>query len=77
MLTPRCLAAPGLAVLSVLLAAPVAAQAPTDFKGETVTVQIGYGPGGGYTDYHDVYVELADLFLCTRVLALTALEAAL
>ena len=34
-----------------------------------------YGPGGGYTDYHDVHVELADLFLCTRVLALTALEA--
>jgi acetylornithine deacetylase len=36
-----------------------------------------YGPGGGYTDYHDVHVELADLQLCTRVLALTALEAAL
>jgi acetylornithine deacetylase len=36
-----------------------------------------YGPGGGYTDYHDVHVELADLFLCTRVLALTALEATL
>lgn len=36
-----------------------------------------YGPGGGYIDYHDVHVELADLFLCTRVLALTALEAAL
>ena len=36
-----------------------------------------YGPGGGYTDYHDVHVELAELFLCTRVLALTALEAAL
>ncbi|HEY7433713.1 MAG TPA: M20/M25/M40 family metallo-hydrolase [Methylomirabilota bacterium] len=34
-----------------------------------------YGPGGGYTDYHDVHVDLADLFLCTRVLALTALEA--
>jgi acetylornithine deacetylase len=36
-----------------------------------------YGPGGGYTDYHDVHVDLADLFLCTRVLALTALETAL
>ncbi len=35
-----------------------------------------YGPGGGYTDYHDVHVDLADLFLCTRVLALTALDAA-
>jgi acetylornithine deacetylase len=34
-----------------------------------------YGPGGGYTDYHDVHVDLEDLFLCTRVLALTALEA--
>jgi acetylornithine deacetylase len=36
-----------------------------------------YGPGGGYIDYHDVHVYLEDLFLCTRVLALTALEAAL
>jgi acetylornithine deacetylase len=36
-----------------------------------------YGPGGGYTDYHDVHVDLADLFLCARVLALTALEAAI
>jgi acetylornithine deacetylase len=35
-----------------------------------------YGPGGGYTDYHDVHVELDDLFLCTRVLALAALDAA-
>lgn len=29
---------------------------------------------GGYTDYHDVHVDLEEL-LCTRVLALTALEA--
>ncbi len=36
-----------------------------------------YGPGGGYTDYHDVHVYLEDLFLCTRVLALAALEATL
>jgi acetylornithine deacetylase len=36
-----------------------------------------YGPGGGYTDYHDVHTYLEDLLLCTRVLALTALEAAL
>jgi acetylornithine deacetylase len=35
-----------------------------------------YGPGGGYTDYHDVHTVLDDLFLVTRVLALTALEAA-
>jgi tripartite-type tricarboxylate transporter receptor subunit TctC len=31
-------------------ALPAAAQAP-DFKGETVTIQIGYGPGGGYDTY--------------------------
>jgi acetylornithine deacetylase len=36
-----------------------------------------YGPGGGYTDYHDVHTRLEDLFVCTRVLALTALEAVL
>ena len=35
-----------------------------------------YGPGGGYTDYHDVHTNLDELFLVTRVLALTALEAA-
>ncbi|MBA2447650.1 MAG: M20/M25/M40 family metallo-hydrolase [Chloroflexi bacterium] len=34
-----------------------------------------YGPSGGYTDYHDVYTELDEMFLVTRVLALTALEA--
>ena len=34
-----------------------------------------YGPLGGYTDYHDVYSYLDDMFLVTRVLALTALEA--
>src|SRR5260370_18077412 len=36
-----------------------------------------YGPGGGYTDYHDVHVELAHLFLCTPVLAPTAPHATL
>jgi acetylornithine deacetylase len=34
-----------------------------------------YGPGGGYTDYHDVHTNLDELFLVTRVLALTALDA--
>ena len=34
-----------------------------------------YGPGGGYTDYHDVHTNLDELYLVTRVLALTALEA--
>ncbi len=32
-------------------ALPAAAQAPADFKGETLTIQIGYGPGGGYDTY--------------------------
>lgn len=36
-----------------------------------------YGPLGGYTDYHDVYTYLEDLFLVPRVLAATALEATL
>src|SRR5262245_39045797 len=47
---PR-LAALGLALLGIFLAAPAAAQAGADFKGETVTIQIGYGPGGGYDTY--------------------------
>jgi acetylornithine deacetylase/succinyl-diaminopimelate desuccinylase-like protein len=34
-----------------------------------------YGPLGGYTDYHDVYTYLDELFTVTRVLASTALEA--
>lgn len=34
-----------------------------------------YGPLGGYTDYHDVHTHLDEMFLVTRVLALTALEA--
>ncbi len=34
-----------------------------------------YGPLGGYTDYHDVYTYLDEIFTVTRVLALTALEA--
>ena len=34
-----------------------------------------YGPLGGYTDYHDVYTYLDEMFLVTRVQALTALEA--
>jgi len=38
-------------LLSLPLAAPAASQTPADFKGETVTVQIGYGPGGGYDTY--------------------------
>jgi len=37
----------------ISVSAPAAAQAPTpaNFKGETVTIQIGYGPGGGYDTY--------------------------
>lgn len=33
-----------------------------------------YGPLGGYTDYHDVYTDLDEMFTVARVLALTALE---
>jgi hypothetical protein len=44
--------------------------------GSTVTASCClYGPGGGYADYHDVHVNLDELYLVTRVLALTALEA--
>jgi tripartite-type tricarboxylate transporter receptor subunit TctC len=39
------------AVLTPLLATSAAAQTPADFKGETITIQIGYGPGGGYDTY--------------------------
>ena len=38
----------GIAALP-LYVAPAAAQA--DFKGETISIQIGYGPGGGYDTY--------------------------
>jgi tripartite-type tricarboxylate transporter receptor subunit TctC len=37
--------------LATALAGPVRAQSPVDFKGETITIQIGYGPGGGYDTY--------------------------
>jgi tripartite-type tricarboxylate transporter receptor subunit TctC len=47
MLLSRCCACAG---LSVVLATQAAGQA-TDFKGETITIQIGYGPGGGYDTY--------------------------
>jgi tripartite-type tricarboxylate transporter receptor subunit TctC len=42
----------GLLALAALLpcaGAPAAAQA--DFRGETISIQIGYGPGGGYDTY--------------------------
>jgi tripartite-type tricarboxylate transporter receptor subunit TctC len=41
-------------LLCLTLAGVLAAQAPAraiDFKGETVTIQIGFGPGGGYDAY--------------------------
>jgi tripartite-type tricarboxylate transporter receptor subunit TctC len=34
-----------------LYVAPAPAQAQADFRGETVSIQIGYGPGGGYDTY--------------------------
>ena len=39
------------ALLLIALAAPAHAQSGTDFKGETISIQIGYGPGGGYDTY--------------------------
>jgi tripartite-type tricarboxylate transporter receptor subunit TctC len=39
------------ATSALLLVAPVSAQAPADFRGETITIQIGYGAGGGYDTY--------------------------
>jgi len=39
------------ACFGVVLAAPATGQTPADFKGETITIQIGYGPGGGYDTY--------------------------
>src|SRR5215470_17828497 len=46
-----CLLACLFACLGLLfLPAPATAQGP-DFKGETITIQIGYGPGGGYDTY--------------------------
>src|SRR5262245_13047009 len=36
--------------LSVALADPATAKA-ADFTGQTVTIQIGFGPGGGYDTY--------------------------
>jgi len=40
-----------LALLLVAPAAPAHAQSGPDFKGETISIQIGYGPGGGYDTY--------------------------
>jgi tripartite-type tricarboxylate transporter receptor subunit TctC len=39
------------ATLPFLWMAPAWAEAPVDFKGETITIQIGYGAGGGYDTY--------------------------
>src|SRR5215470_8281228 len=39
------------AVLGVILAGPAMGQTPVTFRGETITIQIGYGPGGGYDTY--------------------------
>src|SRR5215831_17497155 len=39
------------ACLGVIIAGPALAQTPVTFRGETITIQIGYGPGGGYDTY--------------------------
>jgi len=44
--------APACALLGALmLRTPAHAQSGADFKGETISIQIGYGPGGGYDTY--------------------------
>ncbi len=46
--TSRLFACSCFGLLSLVLPAPAQA---ADFKGETVTIQIGFGPGGGYDTY--------------------------
>jgi tripartite-type tricarboxylate transporter receptor subunit TctC len=40
-----------LPALGLLLNGPATAQTPADFKGSTIGINIGYGPGGGYDTY--------------------------
>src|SRR3954463_6464493 len=52
MLLSRLYACAGLcASLGALLTGPMLGQTPVTFRGETITIQIGYGPGGGYDTY--------------------------
>ena len=44
----NCRAPLALAALVVVFAATAAAQTPGVFAGKTVTMSIGFGPGGGY-----------------------------
>src|SRR6185369_3730072 len=39
------------AALGVILAGPAMGQTPVTFRGEIISIQIGYGPGGGYDTY--------------------------
>jgi tripartite-type tricarboxylate transporter receptor subunit TctC len=41
----------GCAFLGMILAGQALGQTPVTFRGETITIQIGYGPGGGYDTY--------------------------
>src|SRR5215468_560152 len=44
----------GKGLLAVAIASAIAASAAAqtaDFRGESITIQIGYGPGGGYDTY--------------------------
>jgi tripartite-type tricarboxylate transporter receptor subunit TctC len=38
-------------LMLVALGVPAHAQSGADFRGETISIQIGYGPGGGYDTY--------------------------
>ena len=40
-----------LGAAALMAALGTAASAQSDFKGETISIQIGYGPGGGYDTY--------------------------
>ena len=53
-----------LAVLGTLVPSAAEAQAPAQFyKGKTINLYIGYGPGGGY----DIYGRLVARFLGNHV----------
>ncbi len=48
---PRFIPVALVGAILLLPCRPAGAQAPADFKGETISIEIGYGPGGGYDTY--------------------------
>jgi tripartite-type tricarboxylate transporter receptor subunit TctC len=49
--TDRCERISALVIFSTLLVVAPAAAEVRDFRGETISIQIGFGPGGGYDTY--------------------------